>query len=137
MNFFDKLTAAIDRNQSLLYLELDPDPESLPEKALSSSKLPAETDNQTLIKNWLESFKYVIDKTVDFVCAYKLTLGYYQSLSSHGIELLQKTIKTIPSNIPIILDAKHGDLNASTVFARTIFEQWEVDAVTVTPYTGH
>lgn len=137
MNFFDKLTAAIDRHQSLLYLELDPDPESLAQKTLSSSKLPAETDNKTLIKNWLEQLKYVIAKTAKFVCAYKLTLGYYQSLGAPGIELLQETIKNIPSDIPIILDAKHGDLNASTLFARTIFEQWKIDAVTVTPYSGH
>ncbi len=136
MNFFDKLTATIDRHQSLLYFELDPDPESLPETTLSSFNLPAETDNQTLIKNWSECLKYVIEKTADFVCAYKLTLGYYQSLGAPGIELLQETIKNIPSNIPIILDTKHGDLNTSTVFARTIFEQWQVDAVTVTPYTG-
>lgn len=145
MNFFDKLIAAIDRHQSLLYFELDPDPESLPQKAIASPNLPAktlfslptETDSKTLIKDWLDWFQYVIAQTSDFVCAYKLTLGYYQSLGAPGLELLQETIKNIPSDIPVILDAKHGDLNASTVLARTIFEQWKIDAVTVTPYTGH
>jgi uridine monophosphate synthetase len=52
------------------------------------------------------------------------------------MELLHRTLTAIPSHIPIILDAKHGDLNTSTIFARTVFEQWQVDAVTLTPYSG-
>jgi uridine monophosphate synthetase len=45
-------------------------------------------------------------------------------------------LAAIPAHLPIILDAKHGDLNTSTVFARTIFEQWRVDAITLSPYAG-
>ena len=148
MSFFNKLIAAIDRHQTLLYLELDPDPDSLPKEAILhpqgiakvEGKFPAktlfspptETDSQTLIKDWLEWLKYAIAQTAKFVCAYKLTLGYYQSLGAPGLELLQQTIKNIPADIPIILDAKHGDLNTSTIFARTIFEEWQVDAITIT-----
>lgn len=79
---------------------------------------------------------FLITQTEKYVCAYKLSLGYYQSLGIPGLELLQQTIKTIPSEIPIILDAKHGDLNTSTVFARTIFQDLQVDACTISPYTG-
>ena len=143
MNFFDKLLNSIERNQSLLYLELDPDPESLP-KEVAHQNIPAkylfanppEKDNQELIQYWSEWLYFLITETEKYVCAYKLSLGYYQSLGIPGLELLQQTIKTIPSEIPIILDVKHGDLNTSTVFAKTIFQDLQVDACTISPYTG-
>ncbi|NEQ35249.1 MAG: bifunctional orotidine-5'-phosphate decarboxylase/orotate phosphoribosyltransferase [Okeania sp. SIO3I5] len=143
MNFFDKLLNNIERNQSLLYLELDPNPESLPKEAEGKNILPKslfanppEKDNQELIQDWWEWLDFLITETEKYVCAYKLSLGYYQSLGIPGLELLQQTLKIIPSEIPIILDAKHGDLNTSTVFAQTIFADWQVDACTISPYTG-
>ncbi|MDJ0555790.1 MAG: bifunctional orotidine-5'-phosphate decarboxylase/orotate phosphoribosyltransferase [Microcoleaceae cyanobacterium MO_207.B10] len=143
MNFFDKLLTSIERNQTLLYLELDPDPESLPNKPINHN-LPAqslfanppELDNRELTQDWWQWLHFLITQTEKYVCAYKLSLGYYQSFGIPGLELLQQTIKAIPSDIPIILDVKHGDLNTSTVFARTIFEDWQVDACTISPYTG-
>ncbi len=143
MNFFDKLLTSIERNQSLLYVELDPDPESLPEEAAHQNipqkslfANPPEKDNQELIQDWWEWLHFLITQTEKYVCAYKLSLGYYQSFGIPGLQLLQQIIKTIPFEIPIILDAKHGDLNTSTVFAQTIFADWQVDACTISPYTG-
>ena len=143
MNFFDKLLTSIERNQSLLYLELDPVPESLPTKT-TQQKIPkkslftnpSEKDNQELIQYWWEWLHFLITQTEKYVCAYKLSLGYYQSFGIAGLQLLQQTLKIIPSEIPIILDAKHGDLNTSTVFAQTIFTDLQVDACTILPYTG-
>ena len=143
MHFFDKLLTSIERNQSLLYLELDPDPESLPpevdlqkfpKKSLFTNS-PEKGDRES-IQDWWEWLYFLITETEKYVCAYKLSLGYYQSLGIPGLELLQQTLKIIPSEIPIILDVKHGDLNTSTVFAQTIFADWQVDACTVSPYTG-
>jgi uridine monophosphate synthetase len=57
-------------------------------------------------------------------------------IRKEGLELLQQTLKAIPAHIPIILDAKHSDLNTSTIFARTVFEEWQVDAITLSPYAG-
>ena len=143
MNFFDKLITSIDKSQSLLYLELDPNPESLPKESahqnLPQKSLfanPPEKDNQELIKDWWQWLNFLITETERYVCAYKLSLGYYQSFGIPGLELLQQIIKTIPAEIPIILDSKHGDLNTSTVFAKTIFADWQVDACTISPYTG-
>ncbi|MGD1716938.1 bifunctional orotidine-5'-phosphate decarboxylase/orotate phosphoribosyltransferase [Dapis sp. BLCC M172] len=143
MNFFDKLLTSIERNQSLLYLELDPNSESLAKEAegenISPKSLfanPCEKDNQELIQDWWEWLHFLITETKKYVCAYKLSLGYYQSFGIPGLQLLQQTLKTIPSEIPIILDAKHADLNTSTVFAQTIFADWQVDACTISPYTG-
>ncbi|MEB3151049.1 MAG: bifunctional orotidine-5'-phosphate decarboxylase/orotate phosphoribosyltransferase [Sphaerospermopsis sp.] len=126
MNFFDKLNTAISQNQSLLFVGLDPNPEMIPVRYQSSDLI-------TGLENWLQ---FMIAETADFVCAYKPTLGFYQVLGVPGLELLMRTLKSIPSHIPIILDAKHSDLNTSSVFAHSIFTEWQVDAVTLSPYTG-
>lgn len=120
MSFCEKLNAAIARNQSLLFVALDPNPEMLPHRYDS-------------IWDWLQA---IIAETADYVCAYKPTLGFYQALGSEGFQLLSQVLAAIPQHIPVILDAKHGDLNTSTVFANTIFEKWQVDAVTLNPYAG-
>lgn len=125
-NFFDKLNAAIANNQSLLYIGLDPNPEMMPTRFVSQDIIAS-------LRDWL---KFIINETSDCVCAYKPTLGFYEALGVRGWELLEQTLAAIPSHIPIILDAKHGDINTSTVFAKTIFEDLQVDAVTLSPYTG-
>lgn len=126
MNFFDKLNGAISQNQSLLFVGLDPNLEMIPSRYQSP-------DIITGLENWLE---FIIAETADFVCAYKPTLGFYEALGVPGLELLLKTLANIPSHIPIILDAKHSDLNTSTIFAKTVFTEWLVDAITLSPYTG-
>ena len=131
MNFFTKLDRVIAQNQSLLVVGVDPNPEMIPR--LGDREI-GKTDNQIdNLQAWLE---WVIEQTSDRVCAYKLTLGFYQALGVVGLELLDRILSKIPHHIPIILDAKHGDINTSTVFAQTIFETWQVDAVTLSPYAG-
>jgi uridine monophosphate synthetase len=126
MNFFDKFNRAIAQNQSLLFVGLDPNPEMMPSRYNSG-------DIITDLWDWLQ---FLIYETADLVCAYKPTLGFYEALGVPGLELLNKTLAAIPAHIPIILDAKHSDLNTSTIFARTVFAQWQVDAITLSPYTG-
>jgi len=119
MNFVDKLEGAIAQNKTLLILGLDPNPEMIPQ-----GQDPW---------NWLQ---FIIEKTQDKVCAYKPTLGFYQAMGSVGIELLENILPLIPPSIPVILDAKHGDLNTSTFLAETVFEKWGIDAITITPISG-
>ena len=128
MNFTDKLNQAIAKNNSLLIVGLDPNPEMMPSEYLQG--------NRELIKSIEEWLLWVIESTSDRVCAYKPTLGFYEALGIPGLQLLEKILQAIPNSIPVILDAKHSDLNTSTVFAKAIFEQWQVDAVTLTPYAG-
>ena len=129
MNFHNKLNRAIATNHSLLVVGLDPNPEMM-----SPAYLIGDRANLiTRIEAWL---LWVIESTSDRVCAYKPTLGFYQALGIPGLQLLERILAAIPQSIPIILDAKHSDLNTSTVFAQTIFTQWRVDAVTLTPYAG-
>lgn len=119
MSFTDKLERAIAQNNTLLILGLDPNPEMI----------PPETD----AGDWL---RFIIEKTRDKVCAYKPTLGFYQAMGASGIELLEDILTLVPPTIPVILDAKHGDLNTSTLFAETVFEKWKVDAITLNPFSG-
>ncbi|MEL7417773.1 MAG: bifunctional orotidine-5'-phosphate decarboxylase/orotate phosphoribosyltransferase [Cyanobacteria bacterium J06555_3] len=128
MNFTEKLDQAIASNNSLLIVGLDPNPEMMPAKYRHREGSLLEN-----IEAWL---LWAISSTSDRVCAYKPTLGFYQALGIPGLQLLERILGAIPSSMPIILDAKHSDLNTSTVFARTIFEQWQVDAVTLTPFAG-
>ena len=130
MKFYDKLNGAIAQNQSLLFVGLDPNPEMLPERYSQKSDPKSMIDS---LWNWLE---FTISQTSDLVCAYKPTLGFYAALGIPGWELLEKTLKAIPAHIPIILDAKHSDLNTSTIFAKTVFEEWQIDAITLSPYAG-
>ena len=128
MNFFAKLNQASEQNKSLLVVGLDPNPEMMP------SQYRGKTGNLIHdLQTWLE---WVIDETSDRVCAYKPNLGFYQALGIAGLQLLDNILNKIPKHIPIILDAKHSDLNTSTVFAQTIFDQWQVDAVTLSPFAG-
>jgi uridine monophosphate synthetase len=132
MNFFDKLEAAIARNNSLLFVGLDPNPEMLPSRYHS----PEVGDSDTTIAQLEEWLRFVIEQTAGWVCAYKPTLGFYQSLGAAGIALLERILAAIPPHIPVILDVKHGDLNTSTALAQAVFGQWQVDAVTLSPYAG-
>ncbi len=129
MNFADKLNQAIATNNSLLVVGLDPNPEMMPPDYLKK-------DDDNLISSIEAWLLWVIKSTSDRVCAYKPTLGFYQALGIEGLQLLERILSAIPSAIPIILDAKHSDLNTSTVFAETIFARWQVDAVTLTPFAG-
>ncbi|MBD2515302.1 bifunctional orotidine-5'-phosphate decarboxylase/orotate phosphoribosyltransferase [Nostoc sp. FACHB-973] len=126
MNFFDKLNRNILQNQSLLFVGLDPNPEMMPTRY----------ESEDIIAGLWEWLQFIISETSDFVCAYKPTFGFYEALGIPGLELLHKTLAAIPAHIPIILDAKHSDLNTSSIFARTVFTQWQVDAITLSPYTG-
>jgi uridine monophosphate synthetase len=126
-NFTAKLNQAIATNNSLLIVGLDPNPEMMPSEYLQSKDLLQD------LETWL---LWVIESTSDRVCAYKPTLGFYEALGMAGLQLLARILAAIPKSLPVILDAKHSDLNTSTVFAKAIFEQWQVDAVTLTPYAG-
>ncbi len=120
MNFIEKLTKATKKNKSLLCVGLDPDPERMPEKISVA-----------------EFNKGIIDATSDLVCAYKPNLAFYEALGSEGLAALEQTIEHIPDYIPIIGDAKRGDIgNTAKAYAKSIFAHYNFDAATVNPYSG-
>jgi uridine monophosphate synthetase len=129
MNFIDKLNGAVARNQSLLCIGLNPDPEVVPVSLYDQGGVP----DVYRLEMWLQA---LIAQTAHLVCAYEITLEFYVALGSEGLDLLRKILSAIPEYIPVILDAKHSDLSTATVFAQTIFLDWKVDAVTLIPYAG-
>jgi len=120
MNFMEKLITTSRRNKSLLCVGLDPDPNLMPDKV-----------------SILEFNKAIIDATSDLVCAYKPNLAFYEALGNEGLDALKQTIKHIPADIPAIGDAKRGDIgNTAKAYARAIFDNFNFDAATVSPYLG-
>jgi orotidine-5'-phosphate decarboxylase len=120
VDFLEKLHGASQRNGSLLCVGLDPDPGLMPEKT-----------------GVLDFNRALIEATCDVVCAYKLNFAFYEALDSQGISILKQTIKAVPEGIPVIGDAKRGDIgNTARAYARAIFESLGCDATTVNPYLG-
>lgn len=128
MNFQQKLTKIIKKNNSLLCIGLDPEAEKLP-KHLRSSK-----------EKFFLFNKQIIDETANLVCAYKPNIAFYEACGIEGLTSLKKTIEYLKSNyphIPIILDAKRADIgNTARMYAKALFEYWEADATTIYPYLG-
>ncbi len=120
MNFLEKLITASRKNNSLLCIGLDPDPTLMPDKV-----------------GVFEFNKAIIDATSDLVCAYKPNFAFYEALGNEGLDALRQTVKYIPDNIPVIGDAKRGDIgNTAKAYARVIFSDFNFDATTVNPYLG-
>lgn len=121
MSFQNKLADAANKNDSLLCIGLDPQAEKIPEGV-----------------GVLDFNKAIIEATADLVCAYKPNLAFYEALGEEGYEILKKTIEYIPREIPVIADAKRGDIgNTAKAYAGAIFDGLGADAVTVSPYLGY
>lgn len=124
----EELYQNILRKQSFLCVGLDTDPRKLPQHLLSE-------DDPIFAFN-----KAIIDATADLCIAYKPNLAFYESLGLKGWAALEKTVDYIKKNHPdqfVIADAKRGDIgNTSAMYAHSMFEGLQVDAVTVAPYMG-
>jgi orotidine-5'-phosphate decarboxylase len=125
MGYLEKLAAAQRANHSWLCIGLDPQPELMPVEALK-------WDEPVLPFN-----RRIIDATADLVCAYKPNLGFYLQWGAAGVIALERTIAAIPAHIPVILDAKIGDIgHTQAAWGRGLFDEWGVDGITVNPYVG-
>jgi orotidine-5'-phosphate decarboxylase len=119
MNFTEKLYKAMQENKSMVCIGLDPDPELMPHLGA------------------FEFNKSIINATADLVCAYKPNLAFYEALGIEGLAALHQTMEYIPANIPVIGDAKRGDIgNTARLYAKALFEAFGFDAATVSPYVG-
>lgn len=126
MDFFEKLATTAKKNDSLLCVGLDPDPSRFPPSLLDEPH-PFFAFN-----------KSTIDATRDLVCAYKPNIAFYEAEGLAGLESLKKTIDYIPDEVPVILDAKRGDIGSTArAYARAAFEVWRADAITINPYLGY
>lgn len=79
----------------------------------------------------------VIEATHDLTVAFKLNFAFFEALGSDGWRALEAVRRAIPAGVPVIADAKRGDIpHTATAYARAIFELLDFDAVTVSPYLG-
>lgn len=88
----------------------------------------------------LEFNKRIIDATSDHCVAYKPNLAFYECLGLEGMSILDKTVDYLRANHPeqfLIADAKRGDIgNTAKMYAKSLFETFDFDAVTISPYMG-
>ncbi len=142
MNFIEKYLKAVQKNKTLLCIGLDSDLKRIPKFLLDKYGPEA----------LFEFNQKIIDQTFDLVCAYKPNIAFYEGLRpwdvsqevywldiyDWGIYSLKKTIDYIHKHeIPVILDAKRGDIgNTNEMYAKEIFEYFGADATTVSPYLG-
>ena len=119
VSFLAKLDAAVAENRSLVCVGLDPDPALMP------------------IEDPIEFCKTIVEATADLVCAFKPNLAFFEAMGARGWEVLSETLAAIPPEIPIIGDAKRGDIgNTSAGYAHALFDLLGCDATTVNPYGG-
>jgi orotidine-5'-phosphate decarboxylase len=117
--FFEKLRAAVRGNSSFLCVGLDPDPDLMP---------------QAHVPGFLQA---VVEATSDIACAYKPNLAFFEALGPQGMRQLMEGIRSVPAGIPVIADAKRGDIgNSARFYARALFDVYDFDAATVNPYGG-
>lgn len=123
-----ELISNIQRKQSFLCVGLDPDIDKMPAHL-------QESEDGIFLFN-----KAIIDATTPYCVAYKPNLAFYECHGLKGWQAFEKTVAYIQENYPdqfIIADAKRGDIgNTSAMYARGLFGDSNVDAITVAPYMG-
>ncbi|MEA2056856.1 MAG: orotidine-5'-phosphate decarboxylase [Patescibacteria group bacterium] len=131
-NFKTKLDQRVKAVKSCVCIGLDP----------TLSRIPASLQakyNQT--EEIIFQFnRQLIETTHDLVCAYKPNIAFYEAQGTAGWQALEKTIqyiRQIDPNILVVLDAKRADIgHTNSVYVQALFEQLQVDAVTIHPYLG-
>lgn len=125
MSFLDKLATATRARDSIVCVGLDPEPALIPD-ALGRGPQAA-----------LRFLRRVVRATADYVCCYKPNLAFYERYGGAAYDILGLTLQAIPDDIPVILDAKRGDVpNTSEAYADALFDAFHADAATVAPYLG-
>lgn len=126
MKFIDMLNQASERNRSMLCVGLDPD----------VTKFPAHLKQGP--DTVFEFCRNIVDATADLVCAFKPQIAYFAALRAEDqLEALCQHIRAKHPQIPIVLDAKRGDIGSTAEqYAREAFERYQAHAVTVNPYMG-
>lgn len=126
MNFLDMLRNATVRNNSFLCVGLDPEP----------SRFPGEWRGRP--EKIYDFCAAIVDATADLVCAFKPQIAYFAAHRAEDqLERLMQHIRSHAPDIPVILDAKRGDIGSTAEqYAKEAFERYGADAVTLSPFMG-
>lgn len=118
--FLAKFEESAQRNDSLLCVGLDPDPALLPPGV-----------------EVLDFLREVIEATADLVCCFKPNAAFFEALPGDPFAMLREVVAAVPEGVPVLLDAKRGDIgNSARFYAEAVFDRIGADAVTVNPYLG-
>jgi len=126
MSFIDRLRAAERRNDSLLCVGLDPDPARFPDTWRGD------------VSRIADFCRAIVDATADLVLAFKPQIAYFSAFGAEDqLEQVIAHIRRAAPGVPVILDAKRGDIGATAeLYAREAFERYDADAVTLSPFMG-
>jgi len=125
MTFLTKLAAASRVRDSVICVGLDPEPDRIPEHLGRGAQAA------------VRFLRRIVNATSDHVCCYKPNMAFYERYGSAGLDILALTLQAIPNDIPVILDAKRGDVpNTAAAYAEALFDRFHADAATVAPYIG-
>ena len=118
MTYTEKLSARSAAINSRLCVGIDPRPE----------KMDGDVE-QTLNR--------LVDETLDFSACYKPNIAYFEAMGSEGYAMLERLLKRIPEEVPVLLDAKRGDIGTTQEFyAKAYYDRMDVDAVTLNAFMG-
>lgn len=126
MTFVEQLLAAQSQNQSMLCVGLDPDPAKFPQHWRGDAS---------------KTFAFcaaIVEATADLAMAFKPQIAYFAAHRAEAhLEQLVAHIKRVAPQVPIILDAKRGDIgNTAEQYAKEAFDRYQADAVTLSPFMG-
>lgn len=125
MDSYTKIRKAQIKNNSILCIGLDPDPDKIP------------TEYNSSITKILDYLKIIIDLTKNYVCAYKINFAFFEQFGSKGFQILEKILTSLPENIPTIADVKRSDIsNSAKFYAKSVFKYFQFDCVTLNPLLG-
>jgi uridine monophosphate synthetase len=125
--FFDRLEARARRIDSLLCVGLDPHPADLPGSASGE-----------IAPRLLEFCLRLIEATQQVAAAYKPNAAFFEAHGPEGVAVLRQVISAVPEEIPVILDAKRGDISSTALaYAQAGYKALGASAMTVNPYLGH
>jgi uridine monophosphate synthetase len=121
--FFETLDQRAKAIDSLLCVGLDPHPQDLPKQTGQAAR---------------DFCLKIIDATRAYALAYKPNAAFFEALGPEGWSALKDVIAAIPDDIPVILDAKRGDISSTArAYAQSAFENLGADAITLSPYLGY
>src|SRR5574343_1337880 len=126
MSFNRMLAQATARHESLLCVGLDPDP----------ARFPADMKGDA--SRIFDFCARIVDATKDLVCAFKPQIAYFAAHRAEDqLERLMAYVKRTAPEVPVILDAKRGDIGSTAEqYAKEAFERYQADAVTLSPFMG-
>ncbi len=123
VSFFRRLEARVREIDSLLCVGLDPHPADLPAQS-------AEAAREFCIR--------LVEETSDLAAAFKPNAAFFEIFGAEGMRALGEVISAIPEEVPVILDAKRGDIaSTAQAYARAAFRTLNADAITINPYLGY